>query len=83
MDSSEIKIILSKYLTVEKNVEIFSKHISRVDDEFLEQILFELCVDLNAKTSIKECYKKLVGGSYAYGEKKFEKFKLYNCWYLE
>ena len=46
MESSEIKIILSKYLTVEKNVEIFSKHITRVDnEELLEQILFELCVD--------------------------------------
>ena len=42
MESSEIKNILSKYLTVEKNVDIFSKHITRVDDEFLEQILYEI-----------------------------------------
>ena len=59
MESSQVKNILSKYLTVEKNVDIFSKHIARVDDEdLLDQILFELCVDLNAKKSIKECYKK-------------------------
>jgi len=76
MESSKIKTILSKYLTVEKNVDIFSKHITRVDEELLEQILFELCVDLNAKKSIKECYKKLVSGGYAYGEKAFEKFRI-------
>ena len=61
---------------MKKNVDIFSKHIARVDDEFLEQILYELCVDLSAKKSIKECYKKLVGSQYAYGEKAFEKFRI-------
>ena len=77
MESSQVKNILSKYLTVEKNVDIFSKHIARVGDEdLLDQILFELCVDLNAKKSIKECYKKLVSGAYAYGEKAFEKFRI-------
>ena len=35
MESSQVKNILSKYLTVEKNVDIFSKHIARVDDEDL------------------------------------------------
>ena len=76
MQLSEIETILSKYLSVNKNIQIFSKHIIRVEEEFLEQVLLELCVDLSVKKSIKECYKKLVAGGYAYGEKKFEKFRI-------
>ena len=55
MESSEIKNILSKYLTVEKNVDIFSKHIARVDGEdLLEQILYELCVDLKCLKNLSK-----------------------------
>jgi DNA-directed RNA polymerase subunit M/transcription elongation factor TFIIS len=65
--------ILSKYLAVKKNISIFIKVLDRIDEgDEKNQIIYELCVDLKNKKSIKSCYLKLVNNEYMYGSPAFE-----------
>jgi len=67
--------ILSKYLKVEKNIKIFSKLLDSLETD-KEQILYELCVDLKNKKSIKNCYTKLVNNEYMFGSEAFKHVSL-------
>jgi len=70
--AEETKDELRKYLNVEKNVGIFSRAIDKISEDIREQILYEICCDLNDKKTIKSCYKKLLDGKYGYGDVIFE-----------
>ena len=76
MDTNNIVLILSKYLKIQKNITIFSKILSKLDEEIVQQVVYELCVDLNSKKSIKECYKKLINNKYIYGADEFEEYRI-------
>ena len=76
MDAKNINLILSKYLKIQKNITIFSKVLSKLDEEIVQQVIYELCVDLKSKKSIKECYKKLISNKYIYGANEFEEYRI-------